>query len=59
MDIDDRYTYEIQHDIALLQNRIGKLHYSGPSLIIFEIPDDIEQLHKSWKTDSDKYRIRA
>ena len=61
MDIHGRYAYEIQHEIAFLKT--GKANYAISSLsqlsIIFEIPDDNERVHESWKDDSDNYRIRG
>ena len=61
MDIDDRFMYlnKIKHDIAF-NYKTGKVNYAivSQSLIIFEIPDDIERVHESWKDDNE-YRIRA
>ena len=38
MNIDDRYIFEIQHDIAFQQER--------QIVDLFEIPDIIEQVHE-------------
>ena len=59
MDIHDKYTSEIQHEIALLKT--GKANYAILSQlsIIFEIPKDIKRVHESWKDDSDNFRIRG
>ena len=57
MDIHGQYTSEIQHEIALLKS--GKANYAILSQlsIIFEILDDNERVHESWKDDSDDYRL--
>ena len=46
MNIHDRYTYEIQHEIA--PPKTGKANYAILSqLSIFEIPGDIERVQES------------
>ena len=55
MDMNDQYTYEIQHDIAFLLYRKGKLLYSEPIADYIFTPDDIEGVHESLIDDSDKY----
>ena len=58
MDIDDRYTYEIQLVIAFLWNRKDKLRYSEP--IVYYIWNSRQHWTISWVTaDSDKNRIQA
>ena len=49
MGIHDRYSYEIQHEIALLKT--GKANYAILSQlsITFQLPDDMERVHVSWK----------
>ena len=55
----DRYSYKIQHEIAF--QKVGEANYAILSQlsIIFEIPDDNERVHESWKNDSDYYKIRG
>ena len=59
MDIHERYAYEIQHEIA--SQKTGEVNYAIRSQlsIIFEIPDDNERAHDSWKDDSNNCRIRG
>ena len=60
MHIHDQYiTNEIQHEIVLIST--GKVNYCILSQlsIIFEIPDDIEQVYESWKDDSVNCRIQG
>ena len=59
IDIHDQYTYEIQHEIVLLKTGEANHAILSQLSIIFEIPDDNERVHKSWKDDSDNYRIRG
>ena len=51
MDIHERYAYEIKHEIAFLKS--GKANYAILSQlsIIFEILDDYERVHESWKEE--------
>ena len=50
MDIHDRYTYEVQHEIVLLITKKTNNAILSQLSIKFEIPDDIGRMHESWKT---------
>ena len=59
MDMHDRYTYEIEHEIALLKTGKGNYAILSQLSIIFDIPDDIERVHESWKDDSFNCRLQG
>ena len=52
MDINIRYTYENQHNIAYLLNRQGKLRYSEPIINHIWNSGRYWILGQSWKEDS-------
>ena len=58
MDIHERYAYKTQHEIAFQKNLVKANNAILSQLsIIFEILDDNERVHESWKDDSDDYRL--
>ena len=62
MDVDDRYSFEIQHQKRYrFPKKAGKANYAilTQLSIFFEIPDIIERVHESRENNSDKYRIQT